>query len=136
MSDTFFAAKEALCRGFEEFLLIGAVGGRFDHSLGNLSLLLYLDSSGKHALLADDYSVMEIVSKRPSEILPDYPYFSLLAVDGEARDVTVENALYPLSGAVISPDFAYGVSNEPLPGKKARVTVGKGRLLLVCVREE
>ena len=134
-TDTFFAAKEAVRRGFEDFLLIGAVGGRFDHSLGNLSLLLYLDSLGKRALLADDFSEMEIVSDHTAEITPDHPYFSLLAVDGIARNVTVEDALYPLSGAVIRPDFAYGVSNEPLPGRTARVSVGDGRLLLVRVRD-
>ena len=135
-TDTFFAAKEAIRRGFDEFLLIGALGGRFDHSLGNLSLLLYLDSKGKRALLADDYSEMEIVGRQPLEIPPECPYFSLLAVAGEAHGVVVEDALYPLNGAVISPDFAYGVSNEPLPGKSARVSVGEGRLLLVRIRKE
>ncbi len=134
-TDTFFAAKEAIRRGFDDFLLVGVLGGRFDHSLGNLSLLLYLDSRGKRALLADDFSEMEIVSRKPAEIPSAYPYFSLLAVDGEARDVVVEDAFYPLSGAAITPDFAYGVSNEPLPGKTARVSVGEGRLLLVRVRE-
>ena len=135
-TDTFFAAKEAVRRGFSEFLLIGAVGGRFDHSLGNLSLLLYLDSLGKRAVAADDFSEMEIVSRAPSFVAPEFPYFSLLAVAGDARGVTVKDALYPLRDAVITPDFAYGVSNEPLPGKSAEISVGEGRLLLVRVRGE
>ncbi|MBO7354009.1 MAG: thiamine diphosphokinase, partial [Lachnospiraceae bacterium] len=41
-TDTAFAVKEGLRRGFEEFLLIGAIGERFDHSLGNVQLLYML----------------------------------------------------------------------------------------------
>ena len=53
-TDTFFAAKEGIRRGFDEFLLIGVIGGRLDHTLGNVSILLYLDSLGKSAIAADD----------------------------------------------------------------------------------
>ena len=45
-TDTVYAVKEAIRRGFRDFLLIGAVGERFDHTFGNVSLLLYLDSQG------------------------------------------------------------------------------------------
>lgn len=43
-TDTVFAVKEAIKRGFDDFLLIGVVGARLDHTLGNVSSLLYLDS--------------------------------------------------------------------------------------------
>jgi thiamine pyrophosphokinase len=46
-TDTVFAVKEAIKRGFDDFLLIGVVGARLDHTLGNVSSLLYLDSLGK-----------------------------------------------------------------------------------------
>ena len=42
-TDTVFAVKEAIRRGFEDFLLIGVVGERLDHTLGNVSILLMLD---------------------------------------------------------------------------------------------
>ena len=132
-TDTVFAAREAVRRGFEDFLLLGCVGARLDHSLGNIALLLGLHQLGKRALLLDDYGEMEIVGN--AEIAEDFPYFSLLAVDGAAAGVSIENAKYPLSNAVISPDYAYAVSNEPLPGG-ARVHVGQGRLLLLRIRRE
>ena len=46
-TDTVFAVKEALKRGFQDFLLIGVIGGRLDHTLGNVSLLLMLDAHGR-----------------------------------------------------------------------------------------
>ena len=63
-TDTVFAVKEAIKRGFDDFLLIGVVGARLDHTLGNLSILLYLDSLGKKGKIIDDYSEMEIISKK------------------------------------------------------------------------
>ena len=46
-TDTAFAVKEALKRGFQDFLLVGMIGGRLDHTLGNVSLMLMLDAQGK-----------------------------------------------------------------------------------------
>ena len=135
-TDTVYAVKEALKRGFEDFLLLGVVGGRLDHSLGNVSILLYLDSLGKRGLIVDDYSEMEIVSRQEAEVGPEFPYFSLLNTSGTARGITLENAKYPLKDAEIRCDYQYGVSNEPLPGKTARICLKEGQLLLIRVRSE
>ena len=135
-TDTVFAVKEALRRGFEEFLLIGVVGGRLDHTLGNVAILLMLDSAGKKAVIADDFSDMEIVSRERALIPDRYSYFSLLNITGTAKGVTIRNALYPLSDAEITCEYPIGVSNEVLPGKTAEVTVKEGRLLIIKVLKE
>ena len=136
-TDTVFAVKEALRRGFEDFLLIGVVGERLDHTLGNVSILLMLDSAGKKGIIIDDYSEMEIVSDRcekPCIIDDSYAYFSLLNISGKASGVTIRGAKYPLEDAEITCEYQYGVSNEVLPGCTAEVSVGEGRLLLIKVR--
>lgn len=133
-TDTVFAAKEGLRRGFDRFLLVGVTGARLDHTLGNLSILLMLDSLGKQGILLDDYSEMEIVSRTPVEIPDRYSFFSLLTLSGEAAGITVTGAKYPLDKGRITCDYQYGVSNEVLPGQTARVTVDRGRLLLIKVR--
>ena len=136
-TDTVFAVKEALRRGFEDFLLIGVVGERLDHTLGNVSILLMLDSEGKVGTIIDDYSEMEIVSDRcgkPCIIDDSYAYFSLLNISGKASGVTIRGAKYPLENAEIICEYQYGVSNEVLPGCTAEVIVGEGKLLLIKVR--
>ena len=134
-TDTVYAVKEAVRRGFRDFLLAGVTGGRLDHTLGNLSILLYLDSLGLRGRILDDWSEMEIVSRSPAEVGGEYPYFSLLNISGAARDITVTGAMYPLEGGEITCDYQYGISNQVLPGQTARITVGEGRLLLVKVRK-
>ena len=132
-TDTFFAAKEMIARGFKEFLLIGVIGARLDHTIANLSILLMLDKAGLKAKAADDYSEMEIVSSEPAAIEDSYSFFSLLNITGEAEGVTISNAKYPLDNASIECDYQYAVSNEVLPDKTAEVSVAKGRLLLIKV---
>ncbi len=135
-TDTEHALHVALARGFTDFLLLGALGGRFDHSLGNIALLGLLFSQGCRALLVDDFSEMEIVGREPAEIPDSFPFFSVLPLGGPARGVFEENAKYPLSDALLSPETSLGISNEPLPGRAARVWTREGRLLLIRVREK
>ena len=132
-TDTVFAVKEALTRGFQDFLLVGVIGGRLDHTLGNVSLLLMLDAQGKTAMALDDFSELEIVSGSPVQISDQYDYFSLLNITGTAQGITIKNAKYPLNSAEITCEYQYGISNEVLPGKTAVVTVKQGRLLLIKV---
>ena len=130
-TDTVFAVKEAISRGFDDFLLIGVVGARLDHTLGNVSILLYLDSVGKKGIIIDDYSEMEIVSKEPAYIEESYAFFSLINITGTAKGITIENAKYLLNNAKITCEYQYGVSNEVLPSKTAKVSILDGKLLLI-----
>ena len=130
-TDTVFAVKEAIKRGFDDFLLIGVVGARLDHTLGNVSILLYLNSLGKKGCIIDDYSEMEIVTDKPVPITEKYAFFSLLNVTGCARGITITGAKYLLDNAEITCEYQYGVSNEVLPGQTAYVNVREGCLLLI-----
>ena len=111
-TDTVYAVKEAVKRGFASFLLVGVVGGRLDHTLGNVSILLYLDSIGKHGVIIDDYAEMEIVSQREKTVSDRYPFFSLLNITGLAKGITIQNAKYPLVDGQITCEYQYGISNE------------------------
>lgn len=134
-TDTVYAVKEAISRGFDNFLLIGVVGARLDHTLGNVSILLYLDSLGKNGCIIDDYSEMEIVSDKPIYITDDYSFFSLLNITGFAKGITITGAKYPLDDAEISCEYQYGISNEVLPGETSTVSVTHGKLLLIKIHK-
>ena len=133
-TDTVFAVKEAVKRGFDDYILIGVIGARLDHTLGNVSILLYLNSLGKKGCIIDDYSEMEIASSKPTYIDDSYSFFSLLNISGTAKGITIENAKYPLDNGEITCEYQYGVSNEVIPGKTATVSVKQGCLLVIKVR--
>ena len=133
-TDSVFAVKEGVKRGFDDFLLIGVVGARLDHTLGNVSILLYLHSLGKKGLIIDDYSEMEIVSDKPVSVSGIYSFFSLLNITGCAKGITVTGAKYPLTDGEITCEYQYGISNEVLPYCNATVSVKQGKLLLIKIR--
>ncbi|WP_026527586.1 thiamine diphosphokinase [Butyrivibrio sp. VCD2006] len=157
-TDTVYAVKEAVKRGFTDFVLVGALGKRFDHSLGNLSILLMLDSMGLSGVIVDDYSEIRVVSgevgKSSEEGSPDTyggfseeepgvlsvsdacKYFSVLAAGGDAHGVTIRNAKYNIENADIKSDFPLGVSNEVPAGSIAEVSVKQGRLFVIEVFSE
>ena len=132
-TDTVFAVKEAIKRGFTEFLLVGVVGTRLDHTLGNVYILEYLHSLGLKGRIVDDYSEMELVSSEPAYVDESFAFFSLINISGVTRKVSIEHAKYPLNDAEIQSRYQYGISNEVLPGKIAKITVGEGSALLIKV---
>lgn len=132
-TDTFYAVKEALKRGFDDFILLGVIGNRFDHSMCNISCLLYLYEKGIPATIIDDYSEMSIAGSNPVFIEDKYSYFSLMNVTGDVSGVTIKNAKYTLDNSEIKASYMYGSSNEVLPGKIAEVSIKNGNLLLIKV---
>ena len=131
-TDTVFAVKEGMRRGFSDFLLLGAVGQRLDHSLANVSILIMLERVGKSGSILDDYSEMRIVGSETAYIDEKFSYFSLLNISGTAAGINVRNAKYPLENGRIDCEYQYGVSNEALAGG-AEVSVSDGKLLLIKV---
>lgn len=142
-TDTVFAVREGMRRGFREFLLLGVIGARLDHTLVNTYLLVTLENSGCHAVIADDYSEIELIASRDNEgcrhvpgtarVPYEYPYFSLVAIEGAARGVTIRGAKFPLEDAGIEPGYQYATSNEVLPEQEAEIEIGQGRLLLIKI---
>ena len=135
-TDTMFAIKEGIRRGFRDFILVGVTGARMDHTLVNIYALKYLKQHECRGRIIDDYSEMELVGNEPVLIEESYPYFSLIAMDGDVEGVTIENAKYQLTDAIIHSAYQYATSNEVLPGKKAKVSVSCGELLLIKIRHD
>ena len=135
-TDTMFAAREAVKRGFDEVVLLGVVGERIDHTLANIYILSYLGKQGVNGLIVDDYSESLIIGENGvniGQISDKYSYFSLVCLEGEVDGVTIKNAKFPLENGKITPEHQYATSNEVLPGKVAEVSIEKGNALLVKV---
>lgn len=53
-TDTMAAAMAGLERGFLDFLLLGCTGGRLDHTIANLAVMLYIHRQGGTPMMADE----------------------------------------------------------------------------------
>lgn len=134
-TDSVFAVKEAIKRGFDEVLMVGAAGNRLDHGLVNIYALIYMEERNVKGMIVDDYSEITLISKGSTGKVSDkWPYFSLVAIAGSVSGVNIRNAKYELNNAVIEPSYQYATSNEPLKGMTSEISVENGYLLLMADR--
>jgi thiamine pyrophosphokinase len=129
-TDTHYAVKLGLERGYRRFVLLGGVGGRLDHTLANIQTLACLTGSGaRGCLVGDGLSLAMVQDGSLSFFGEPRGTISVFAQGGTAVGVTLEGLLYPLDQATVTTDFPIGVSNA-FTGKSARVSVESGRLLV------
>ena len=130
-TDMHLAFLEGVRRGYRNFRIYGGTGGRASHSFANYSLLLNMKNSGCEGVLVDEKSET-LVIKNEEIILSkrDFKYFSVFAFGGEARGVTIKNALFEVAGISLTPEFPLGVSNR-FKDTDVRVKVESGVLLVI-----
>ena len=66
-SDTYVCARYAVDQGFKDIAVLGATGGRLDHSYANLCLLEYLGDNGARACLMSEKEKIFLLKKTSSE---------------------------------------------------------------------
>lgn len=130
-TDTSKAVKIGLELGCKEFHLYGCSGGRLDHTLANLQLLVYLSKRNARGFLYDNGFVATAATNDEVSFGKDMKgTVSVFSFDGTAQGVTLEGLKYPLSNATLTGDFPLGVSNEFI-GKKSTASVKSGSLLII-----
>lgn len=111
-TDIHAALREGLFRGYKEFRIYGALGGRrFSHSLANLQVLSYLAQNGARGILVDEnYSVHYLTEGKYSF---DFSggFFSLFDF-ADSGVISVSGAKYPLDHAKLPAALTLGASNE------------------------
>lgn len=127
-TDGVHALDSAIARGADRITLLGALGGRMDHALANLMLLVRAHRAGAFAeILTDRVRIIRV----PGEAVlrgAKGDTVSFLPL-GDARGVTLTGFFYPLSGHDLHSDYPLGVSNV-VTQDEARVSVKSGDLLM------
>jgi thiamine pyrophosphokinase len=135
-SDTQLCLLEAVARGADAVVVLGALGGeRVDHSLANVGLLALPDLAGMDVSIehgpttirligAPDVAGQAVIDGSPGDLV------SLLPVGDGVSGVTTTDLRYPLRDEPLPAGPARGLSNEML-GHRARVDVRAGRLLVI-----
>lgn len=122
----------ALARGAHEITLLGALGGRLDHALANVMLLVRAHRRGARArILAEDVEIVRVDGEMALEGAQG-DTVSLLPL-GQAQGVTLEGFFYPLEDSALTSDYPLGVSNV-VTQQRALVRVGAGDLILFHYR--
>lgn len=133
-TDTLLAVREGLARGYHEFVIAGALGGRLDHTLANLQTLAFLEKSSEsvknHGYLIGDGKIIALLSDESITFHAGHSGVLSLFCVGDRAEVTIEGLKYPLDRYPMTPDFPIGVSNEFI-GEESKITIKNGRVWLI-----
>lgn len=114
-TDTLFACKVGLDRGYDVFALHAALGGDVGHELANIQTLAFLAQRGATGTLLGRTQTIDLVTPQASPRAFKAPVgtrVSVLAFGGDAHGVTECGLRWELDDATLSPDFPLGVSNR------------------------
>lgn len=130
-----YSLKECLGRGYRDFLLLGATGGRLDHTVANLCGLYYLAMHNARGVLADRQNETVLVINgrvglqgEPGALVSVFPYGASYCT------LSYEGLEYPLDHYRLYPYDPMGTSNR-LISTAAKITVHEGPALIIMAKE-
>jgi thiamine pyrophosphokinase len=132
-TDLHLAASIAIDRGFNNVVILGAFGGRPDHTLASLCVLEYLCGAGVNAKIVTDNGELLLLRENINYKFkkdPPFNYFSLIPVSEVLYEVTLKGFKYPLTDKTVSRSETLCVSNE-ITSDEGFVYIGKGSALAV-----
>lgn len=133
-TDLDLAVKFALDEGFTCIRLAGMLGGRVDHLLGNLFLLAQPALEGLDVRIEEGSQEIFLIRGQGFIDGRAGERVSLLALHGAADGVTTFGLEYPLSGEMLLPYRARGISNV-MTAARAAVRVEQGQILCIHYRD-
>ncbi|MHC1783886.1 MAG: thiamine diphosphokinase [Anaerolineaceae bacterium] len=129
-TDLELALSHVLQAGFKDIRIAGALGGRLDHTLGNINLLLDERLAACDVRLEDGREEVFII--RGQAVVEGQPgdIVSLIPIGGDADRVTTSDLKYPLAAETLRLDRTRGISNVMLKNS-AEISLEKGRILCI-----
>lgn len=129
-TDTLYAVREGIKRGFTDFVFLAAVGGREDHTFANYSILLYLkhhDCCGE--FLTEKSRILLLENEQFTIENQKDKTFSIFPFACKRCGVSLRGFYYPLTSYTITAEFPLGVSNV-ITSDEAIVNVSGGTAII------
>ncbi len=130
-TDMMLAVQEGFKRGYDNFIIYGALGGRIDHTLANIQILQYIANKGGHGTLCNDDEILTAVCNDSITFSSEHHgTVSVFCLGEDAEGVTIKGLKYEVTNVRLNSHIPLGISNEFI-GKEAEITVSKGCLVVI-----
>ena len=134
-TDTMLCVKYGIERDFDDFLIVGGIGGDFGHTMANIQILSFLTDMECWAEINTDTESLFMIDGSITKFSGVAGAgFSVLSYTERCIGVSISNARYELTDAVITHSYPFGVSNGFLNERPVFVSVRQGRLLIIADR--
>src|SRR5581483_1843548 len=134
-TDMELALQRALERNPSSIIVIGALGGRLDQTLGNIALLSDSRLSVLDPRLDDGVEEVFFCRGRSKVEGRSGDLVSLIPWRGNVEGIRTEGLKWPLRAETLHPEKTRGISNEMI-GDVAAIQIESGLLLVIHRRQE
>lgn len=134
-TDTHFCLKYGMDQGFDEFFILGGLGGRLDHTVANLQTMSYAVAHGKTIWFLDGKNRATL--RNPGRLTvkrPEGYFISLFSFGDSCEGVSIKGVKYPLENRRLDNSFPLGVSNEFIE-EEAEISHTSGKLLIILSKD-
>lgn len=130
-TDTVHSIDVAFEKGYRDFIIAGALGGRIDHSFANISALEYIHSKGGKGVLLSEKERVEFLPKG-NYIYREYKgkTFSVFPFGCGKVCISERGTEYPLDRYYIKSSVPLGVSNI-FTFEESRIDIYDGNAILI-----
>ncbi len=133
-TDLELAIRRAIEMNPDSILIIGALGGRVDQTLGNISLLSDLRLSALDSRLDDGAEEILFCRARSKVEGRSGDLISLIPWNGPVYGIRTEGLKWPLRGETLYSEKTRGISNEMID-KTTSIVIESGLLLVIHKRK-
>lgn len=130
-TDTAHCAKIAIDRGFKEVIILGALGGRSDHSFANFCVLQFLNENGVEGIIIDKDETVEFKNTGLYEYknLKDRTFSIFPFACNEAVVSYYGECEYPAENLTLKSSLAMGISNI-FRSNDVKIEINQGKVLI------
>lgn len=130
-TDTEHCVMECIRRGYKDFLLLGSIGGRTDHTFANIATLAFLSEYNYNGIARNNGEEIRILKEGPYEMNNKKGLiFSVFPYGCESVNVTYKGAEYMLNNKTLTYNVSRGISNV-FVDDEAEITINRGRAILL-----
>ncbi len=133
-TDTELACEYAADNAFDDIVLLGATGTRFDHTIANVYLLKKMADSGVKAKIADSNNIIYVADRHNIIKKGDFDYVSVIPLDICISGITNNGLYYKLDNERLEKYSSRGISNK-LTENVATIDITDGDALIILSKD-
>ncbi len=133
-TDLELGLRYAIEKGYNEILLLAALGGRLDQSFANVCLLTLPELRGIDVRIVEGTQTAFLICDSAEIVGKPGNIVSILPIGGDASGITNRGLEWPLDNATLALGTTQGISNVML-GERAYISVREGMLFCVVDRK-
>ena len=130
-TDLMLAVRYAIENNMKQIVIYGALGGRLDHTIGNIQVLAFISQNGGTGKIISENEECSVLFPGKYLISAKEGFsLSLFSYSEKVTGLTIRGAEYTLENGKITNSFPIGISNS-ITAENCEISFESGKILII-----